>query len=241
MRIYKAADYAAMSKLASDVVAAAVIKDPCCALGLATGSTPLGLYASLVARYEAGELDFSRTVFVNLDEYIGVAADDPNSYCNFMQRHFFSAVNAQSGNINIPNGMADDTTAECRRYDELLEAHPVDVQVLGIGHDGHIGFNEPGDAFVPGTHAVELDARTISANARFFGAEENVPRRALTMGIGSIMRARTILLLAYGADKAEILARAIRGPVTPHVPASVLQLHADVRVIGDATALAELI
>ena len=229
-----------MSKLASDVVAAAVINDPCCALGLATGSTPLGLYASLVARYEAGELDFSRTVFVNLDEYIGVAADDPNSYCNFMQRHFFSAVNAQSGNINIPNGMADDTTAECRRYDEVLEAHPVDVQVLGIGHDGHIGFNEPGDAFVPETHAVELDARTISANARFFGAEENVPRRALTMGIGSIMRARTILLLAYGADKAEIIARAIRGPVTPHVPASVLQLHADVRVIGDAVALAEL-
>lgn len=214
---------------------------PDAVLGLATGSTPVGIYNELIKKYRDGKVDFSRARAVNLDEYIGLSPSDEQSYSYFMRLNLFSHINIRPGNCHIPNGTAEDVDAECRRYDEVIEfLGGTDLQLLGIGHDGHIGFNEPADSFEKGTHLVDLAEKTISANARFFENVEKVPRRAITMGIKGIMNARSVLLVALGADKADIVHRALTGPINPRVPGSVLQLHPNLTVLLDEPAAAKL-
>ncbi len=238
MKIYRAADYQEMSRTAAMILAAQIQLKPDCVLGLATGSTPVGTYEELVRQYRAGHLDFSRVRSANLDEYRGLTRDNDQSYYYFMQQHLFEHVNINPENTFIPDGSRQDADAECARYETILEQlGGVDLQILGLGHNGHIGFNEPADAFAKATHCVDLTRSTIEANRRFFEKEEDVPRQAYSMGIGTIMRARKILLLVSGSEKAAILHEAVAGPVTPRVPASILQFHPDVTVIADEAAL----
>ena len=238
MKTHKAENYEAMSREAAKIIAAQIVMKPDSVLGLATGSTPLGLYARLADWCDAGDLDFSETHTVNLDEYQGLAPAHPQSYRCFMNENLFSKINIRAENTHVPNGLAADPAAECLRYEALIRSlGGIDLQLLGIGHDGHIGFNEPGEAFANGTNLTTLDERTIEANKRFFASAADVPRRAYTMGIGTIMRARRILVVVSGADKAEIARKAFRGPVCPAVPASILQLHGAVTLIGDEAAL----
>ena len=242
MKILLTDSYDEMSRRAAKIFAAQLTLKPDSVLGLATGSTPLGLYAELARLCAAGELNFSKVRSVNLDEYVGLSASHPQSYRHFMDENLFSRVNIARENTFVPDGTAKDPAAACSGYDKRIrELGGIDLQLLGLGHDGHIGFNEPGDCFVPGTHVVTLTEQTIDANARFFASREDVPRQAVTMGIGQILQARRIVLLVSGGDKAEILYKAVRGPVTPRVPASVLQLHADVTLLGDRAALEKLI
>lgn len=241
MRIYTCEDYAAMSRRAADILAAQIILKPDCVLGLATGSTPVGAYAQLAAWHREGVLSFAQVRSVNLDEYRGLSGGHPQSYRHFMQKHLFRLVDIDPQNTHIPDGQAADPAVECARYNAVIrELGGVDLQLLGLGHNGHIGFNEPGPAFVPGTHLVDLAERTIQANQRFFSPGEDVPRQALTMGIGNILQARAILVVVSGADKAEAVRRAFQGPVTPEVPASILQLHPEVTLVGDQAALSAL-
>jgi len=227
-----------MGYWAADMVAEQIGRKPDSVLGLATGSTPLPLYGELVRRSEAGEVDFTAVRTVNLDEYVGLPSDHPQSYRYFMREHLFDRIPIDPENTALPDGMAQDLSAECRAYDQLIEKWGgIDLQVLGIGHNGHIGFNEPGSVFTLKTHVVDISERTRIANARFFGDDpQKVPAQAITMGIGNIMAARRILLLVSGESKAEILERALCGDVTPQVPGSVLQLHPDVTVIADREA-----
>lgn len=237
----KVKTYEEMSALAAGMIGAQVILKPDCVLGLATGSSPIGTYKKLVESCEKGLLDFSGVRTVNLDEYCGLSGDNPNSYRYFMNDNLFDHVNIDKANTHVPNGFAEDLEAEAARYEAFIESlGGVDLQLLGIGHNGHIGFNEPADHFPLGTHLVDLTHSTIEANKRFFASEADVPRQALTMGIGTIMRARSILVVVSGKDKAEIVRKAFCGPVTPQVPASVLQLHADVTLVGDEEALSEI-
>ena len=239
MRIYKAKDYVDMSRKAANIVSAQVIMKPNCVLGLATGSTPIGLYKQLVEWYNKGDLDFSEVMTVNLDEYKGLSRDNDQSYYYFMHEHLFDRVNIDPENTNVPNGTEPDADKECERYEKLIESMGgVDIQLLGLGHNGHIGFNEPDSCFSKYTHKVALSESTIAANTRFFDREEDVPRQAISMGMQAITQARKILLIASGADKAEALQKSFFGPVTPQVPASILQLHQDVTVIADMDALA---
>ena len=232
MRMIKAKDYADLSRKAANILAAQVNLKPNCVLGLATGSTPIGTYKCLVEDYNNGNLDFSEVKSANLDEYCGLDETNDQSYRYFMNDNLFNHVNIDKANTNVPNGKAEDLEAECARYDALIEElGGVDIQLLGIGHNGHIGFNEPCDEFVKGTHLVDLGERTIQANARFFASIDEVPRQAVTMGIKTIMSAKKVLLIANGQDKKEIVEKAFYGPVTPNVPASILQLHPDVTVI----------
>lgn len=218
-----------------------LFEKPDAVLGLATGSTPIGIYNELIKKYRDGKIDFSRARAVNLDEYIGLSPKDGQSYSYFMRKNLFSHINIQPENCHIPDGTAENVGAECRRYDKVIESlGGIDLQLLGIGHDGHIGFNEPGDSFEKGTHLVELAEKTISANARFFENIEKVPRQAITMGIKGIMNARSILLVAMGADKADIVHRVLTGPINPHIPGSVLQLHPNLTVLLDTLAAAKL-
>ncbi len=218
-----------------------LLTKPDAVLGLATGSTPIGLYNELIKKYKAGKIDFSRAKAVNLDEYIGLSQSDIQSYSYFMRQNLFSHINIDPANCHIPNGIVDDIDEECRRYERVIKSlGGIDLQLLGIGHDGHIGFNEPGDSFEKGTHPVELARETISANARFFESIEKVPRRAITMGIKGIMNAKSILLVATGADKASIVRRALMGPIDPRIPGSVLQLHPNLTVLLDISAAGEL-
>lgn len=241
MRIYRAKDYEGMSRIAANLLAAQVTLKPESVLGLATGSTPIGTYKELIARYNAGDLDFSKVRSVNLDEYVGLSGDHDQSYRYFMQHNLFDHVNIVRENTNVPNGLAEDLEAECARYNAVIDSMGgIDIQVLGMGHNGHIGFNEPCDVFPMDTHPVELTATTIDANARFFATREDVPTKALTMGIRSIMRAKKVLVVVSGKDKAEIVKKAFTGPVTPFVPASILQLHTDVTLVGDEDALSLL-
>lgn len=241
MRIVKAADYKDMSKKAADLVAAQILLKPYCVLGLATGSTPSGMYGQLVKKYQAGELDFSGVRSVNLDEYRGLERSHDQSYYYYMHEELFDHVNIDPACTWLPDGMAQDVEKECADYEALVESlGGVDLQVLGMGHNGHIGFNEPGESFPAATHCVDLTESTIGANKRFFASAADVPRQAFTMGIGTIMKASKILLLVSGAEKARILKKALCGPVTPQVPASVLQLHRDVTVIADQDALGEI-
>ena len=231
MRIIHVDSYNQLSALAADIIAAQVILKPACLLGLATGSSPLGTYANLVERCSQGRLDFSQVRTVNLDEYCGLTADNDQSYRYFMDTNLFNKVNIDKANTHLPDGSAPDMQAECVRYEALVESLGwPDLQLLGIGHNGHIGFNEPAPDFPAQVHTVQLAESTIKANSRLFEKIEDVPTMAVTMGIGSIMKARKVLLIA-GADKAEIVEKACRGPVTPEVPASILQLHPDATVI----------
>lgn len=231
MRIIETKNYQELSALAADLIGAQLLLKPRCVLGLATGSSPIGTYEKLVEAYQAGQLDFSQVRTVNLDEYCGLSAENPQSYRYFMDKHLFSQVNILRENTHLPNGAAADLEEESRRYEALVESlGGVDLQLLGIGHNGHIGFNEPTDSFPPVVHPVELTESTIQANSRLFDRIEDVPTKAITMGIGTILKADKILLIA-GADKRAILEEALTGKVTPWVPASVLQLHRDVTVI----------
>lgn len=238
MRIYRAKDYADMSRKAANIVSAQVIMKPDCVLGLATGSTPIGLYKQLVEWYQKGDLDFSEVRTVNLDEYKGLSRDNDQSYYYFMHAQLFDHVNIPVENTHLPNGMEMDSEKECARYSKLIRSMGgIDLQLLGIGHNGHIGFNEPEEAFETDVHCVDLTKSTIEANKRFFASADEVPKQAYTMGIKTIMQAKKILIVASGEDKAEIVHDAFFGPITPKVPASVLQLHNDVTLVADEAAL----
>ena len=242
MKIYVSEDYKDMSRKAANIVSAHVILNPACVLGLATGSTPIGMYKQLIDWYNKGDLDFSQVKSVNLDEYVGLAPTHDQSYRYFMQTNLFDHVNIDPANTNVPNGLASDPEAECERYNQVIRSMGgIDVQVLGMGHNGHIGFNEPGHAFELETHVVNLTERTIEANARFFASKDEVPKRAITMGIKSIMQASQILVVVSGEDKAEIVKKAFYGPVVPEVPASILQMHPNVVLCGDKAALSKIL
>ena len=241
MRIYKAKDYEEMSRKAAGIVSAQIIMKPECVLGLATGSTPVGLYKQLIEWYRNGDLDFSGVRTVNLDEYKGISRENDQSYYYFMHQNLFDHVNIPAGNTHLPDGMEPDSEKECRRYEELIQSMgSVDLQLLGICHNGHIGFNEPADAFDKLVHCVNLTQSTIEANKRFFASAEEVPRQAYTMGIQTIMRSKKILIIANGEGKADIVRDAFFGPITPMVPASVLQLHNDVTLVADEAALSKI-
>jgi glucosamine-6-phosphate deaminase len=242
MKIYCTQDYKTMSRKAANILSAQVILNPSSVLGLATGSTPIGTYQQLIEWYKKDDLDFANVKSINLDEYAGLPADHDQSYRYFMQTNFFDHINIRPENTYVPDGMAPDLEAECQRYNRIIEENgPIDIQLLGMGHNGHIGFNEPGRAFELNTHVVELTESTIEANARFFASEADVPRKALTMGIKTIMQARRVLVVVSGEDKADIVAQAFLGPVTTQVPASILQMHPDVTLVGDRAALSKLI
>lgn len=227
-----------MSRKAANILSAQVIMKPNCVLGLATGSTPVGTYAQLVEWYNKGDLDFSNVTTVNLDEYRGLNRENDQSYYYFMNEHLFSKVNVNHERTFLPDGTEKDSEKACADYNQIIEdVGGVDLQLLGLGHNGHIGFNEPGDVFKAKTHCVDLTETTIKANQRFFASIDDVPRQAYTMGIQTIMQARKILVVVSGEDKAGIVKEAFFGPITPRVQASVLQLHPDVTVVADEAAL----
>ncbi len=241
MKIFCEKDYQAASRRAANIISAMIISKPDCVLGLATGSSPVGAYEYLVKRYEAGDLDFSLVTSVNLDEYKGLSGDNGQSYRYFMDTHLFNYVNIRKDHTFVPDGLEPDSQKACEAYNQIIRSvGGVDLQLLGLGHNGHIGFNEPGDFFEKETHCVDLAASTIEANKRFFEKVEDVPRQAYTMGIQNIMFARKILIVVSGEAKADIVAKAFCGPITPQVPASVLQLHKDVTLVGDQAALSKL-
>ena len=241
MRICRATDYNDMSRKAAQIILAQIIMKPNCVLGLATGSSPIGTYKQLIEWYNKDELDFSEVTSINLDEYKGLSPEDPQSYRYFMNTHLFDHVNIDPANTHLPNGIAEDPQEECIRYENQIKSMGgVDLQLLGMGHNGHIGFNEPGDEFTKMTNCVDLQESTIEANKRFFASADDVPKQAYTMGIGTIMRAKKVLLMVSGEEKAETLAKALCGPITPKVPASVLQLHNDVVVVADEAALSAM-
>lgn len=241
MKIYRAKDYDDLSRKAANIISAQIIMKPDCVLGLATGSSPVGTYRQLTEWYEKGDLDFSQVSSVNLDEYKGLAPENEQSYRYFMNKNLFDHVNIDKNHTFVPNGLAEDDEEECRRYDDLIRSlGGVDLQLLGIGHNGHIGFNEPDNAFEKGTHCVALQESTIEANKRFFASADEVPKYAYTMGIQTIMQAKKILIVISGKDKAEIVKKAFFGPVTPAVPASILQMHNDVILVADEDALSEI-
>ncbi|MCL5676923.1 MAG: glucosamine-6-phosphate deaminase [Firmicutes bacterium] len=230
-------DYDAMSRAAAAVIAAQVRSKPNSVLGLATGSTPVGTYQELVRMHKEEDLDFSQVVTYNLDEYLGLPAENQQSYHYFMWQNLFGSINIKPSHVHIPPGQPADVSKACQDHDRSIEeAGGIDLQLLGIGRNGHIGFNEPDFYLRTETHLVALSEDTIAANARFFDDPAEVPRAAVTMGVGTIMKARHILLLASGEDKAEIVARMVEGPVTTEVPASVLQMHPQVTVLLDQNA-----
>ncbi len=240
MKVYKVKDYQELSRKAANIIAAQVIMKPDCVLGLATGSSPVGTYDNLTAMYEKGDLDFSSVTTVNLDEYKGLDASNDQSYRYFMNTHLFNRINIPMERTFVPDGTETDSEKACSAYNEILHSvGTVDLQLLGLGHDGHIGFNEPADYFPDETHCVDLTEVTIQANKRFFQSEADVPRQAYTMGIGTIMRAKMVLVVVSGADKADILNQVITGPVTPQVPASILQFHPNAVIIADEAALSK--
>ena len=242
MKIYMGEDYKGMSRKAANIISAQIILKADCVLGLATGSTPIGTYDQLVNWYEKGDLDFSKVVTINLDEYKGLSGDNDQSYRYFMNKHLFDRINIYKENTYVPNGLEADSKKACQEYNDIItKCGGIDMQLLGLGHNGHIGFNEPGGAFEKETHCVNLTKSTIEANKRFFEKEEDVPRQAYTMGIKSIMQAKKILVVVSGEDKADIVKGAFTGPVTPEVPASVLQLHNDVTLVGDRAALSKIL
>lgn len=238
MNIVRAKDYKDMSRKAANIISAEVIIKPHCVLGLATGSTPIGTYEQLAEWYRKGDLDFSEVTSVNLDEYKGLPRENDQSYYYFMNSNFFSRININTKNTYLPDGMEPDSAKACGEYERIIESlGGVDLQLLGLGHNGHIGFNEPAEEFVPQTHCVDLTPSTIEANKRFFASYDDVPKQAYTMGIRTIMQAKKVLVVVSGEDKAEILKKAFFGPITPKVQASVLQLHPDVTVVADEAAL----
>lgn len=237
MKIIKCRDYEQMSRVAADIVAEEIKSNSKAVLGLATGSTPEGMYAELVSKYKNGEIDFSEVVSFNLDEYINLPEEDVNSYHYFMNQHLFNHVNIKKENTNVPDGNAKDIDEYSRRYDEMIsDAGGIDIQVLGIGPNAHIGFNEPSSAFKVGTSKVKLKKSTIEANSRFFESADEVPKYAISMGIGSIFRSKKILLLASGKEKAKAVYDMLNSEIDPKIPASILRIHPNVVVVVDEKA-----
>lgn len=241
MNIYKAKNYQDMSRKAANIISAQIIMKPDCVLGLATGSSPIGTYKQLIEWYNKGDLDFSHVTSINLDEYKGLSPENDQSYRYFMNTNLFDHVNIDKSNTFVPNGLETDSEKACASYNEIIQAQGgIDLQLLGLGRNGHIGFNEPGVAFEKETHCVNLTESTIEANKRFFASEKDVPRQAYTMGIKNIMQAKKILVVVSGEDKAEAVKNAFFGPITPSVPASILQLHNDVTIVADEAALSKI-
>ena len=237
MKFITVKTYEELSKKAADIIAAQIILKPDCVLGLATGSTPVGTYKVLTEKNRNNELDFSKVTSVNLDEYEGLSGDHDQSYRYFMNHNLFDHVNIDKAKTFVPNGCASDLTEEGKRYDELIKSlGGIDLQLLGIGVDGHIGFNEPDAELERFTHLVELTPDTIEANSRFFASEAEVPKHALTMGIHSVFKARKILLLASGKGKASAIRALVKSNITTACPATLLCLHPDVTVICDEDA-----
>lgn len=241
MRIIRAKDYEELSRKTANLFLAQVAMKPNAVLGLATGGSPVGTYREMVAAYNRGDVDFSEVTSINLDEYRGISREHEQSYWYFMHDNLFQYVNIRPDHIFVPNGEEPDGEKACREYDEIIRrAGDIDMQLLGIGLDGHIGFNEPADHFATNTHMVDLTESTIEANKRFFNSKDEVPRQAYTMGILPIMQAKKVVMIANGKGKAQILKEAFTGPVTPEVPASILQLHPDFTLIADEEALSDL-
>ena len=239
-RIEKVKDYSVLSKKAAMIIAAEITQREHPVLGLATGSTPIGAYQVLRELYREGRLDFSAVGTVNLDEYRGLSPEDSHSYRYFMNQELFHHINIDMEKTKVPNGLLTDANKACAEYEEhIRKLGGIHLQILGLGHDGHIGFNEPGDFFPNETHCVKLTEETIEANQRFFSSKEEVPKEAYTMGIGTIMKAKKILLMVSGKDKADILQKVLEGPVTPLIPASILQFHPHVHVLADEAALSK--
>ena len=241
MRVIILPDSEHVSRRGADVIAALVCKQPQCVLGLATGGTPLGAYRELIRMHQAQGLDFSGVTTFNLDEYVGLPPEHPQSYRRFMQSNLFDHINVSSENTHVPSGLATDYEEFCELYEKMIEdAGGIDLQLLGIGSDGHIAFNEPGSSLGSRTRLKTLAPETIADNARFFDSVDEVPRLAVTMGVGTILDSRRCLLLGYGESKADAIAAAVEGPVTAQVTASALQLHREVTVIVDEAAAAKL-
>lgn len=237
MKIYIEENYDDMSKKAALLVASQVIINPKSILGLATGGTPLGMYGCLVEMFQDGKLDFSEIKTFNLDEYYGLSKEDDQSYYGYMNENFFNHINILKENIDIPNGKAEDVLKECEAYDEKIKiAGGIDLQILGIGSNGHIGFNEPADKLNIKTHLVNLSQKTISDNSRFFSNKEDVPKQAISVGLETIMKSKKIIMLASGKSKAEAIKAMVSGYVDTHVPASILQTHSDIILILDKEA-----
>ena len=233
MKIIFTDHYGQMSRRAANIISAQIILHPRTVLGLATGTTPIGTYKQLIEWQQKGDLDFSQVVTFNLDEYYGLPGTHPQSYRYFMDTHLFNHINIRKENTHVPDGTASDADAQCLAYEQAIEqAGGIDLQLLGIGHNGHIGFNEPGASYEKMTHLVDLTENTIQANSRLFEHKEDVPTQALTMGMKSIMHAKRILLIANGPAKIDILEQVLYGPITPELPASILQLHPDLTVIA---------
>ncbi|ACA55763.1 glucosamine-6-phosphate deaminase [Clostridium botulinum] len=241
MRIIVVDNYEKMSKKAAAMIASQVILKPDSVLGLATGDTPIGMYKEIIDIYKNEKMDFSKVRTFNLDEYYGLNRENPQSYYYYMMNNLFNHVNIDENNINIPNGMADNIEIECKEYERKIDkAGGIDLQILGIGVNGHIGFNEPNISFESETHLVNLNEKTIESNSRFFSSKEEVPTKAISMGIKSIIHSKKIILLACGSAKSDAVSKAINGKINPNIPASILQLHRDVVVIIDKEAASKL-
>jgi len=241
MRIVKTKDYDEMSRVAANIFSSQIKSKPNSVLGLATGSSVLGLYEHLIKSYQNGDLDFSDIKTINLDEYAGLSKAHDQSYRYYMDNNLFKHINIKPENTNLPDGLAKNMKAECKRYNTLIENFGgADLQLLGLGLNGHIGFNEPDVVFTKETHLVDLEESTIKANSRFFADEKDVPRQAVTMGIQNIMQAKKILLCVSGKQKAKIVKEVLFGDITPQVPGSILQLHPDFTIVADEEALHEL-
>ncbi|MBD5644603.1 glucosamine-6-phosphate deaminase [Clostridium botulinum] len=241
MRIIVVDNYEEMSKKAASMIASQVILKPDSVLGLATGDTPIGMYKEIINIYKNEKMNFSKVKTFNLDEYYGLNRENPQSYYYYMMNNLFNHVNIDKNNINIPNGMADNIEVECKEYERKIDkAGGIDLQILGIGVNGHIGFNEPNISFESETHLVNLNEKTIESNSRFFSSKEEVPTKAISMGIKSIIHSKKIILLACGSAKSDAVSKAINGKINPNIPASILQLHRDVVVIIDKEAASKL-
>ena len=241
MQVFVYKNEAEVGKAAGMIVSSEILKKPDCILGLATGSTPIPTYQEMIRMNKEGILDFSKVRSFNLDEYIGLSPEHVCSYRRFMNEQLFDHINIDKANTHVPCGIGADHEADAKAYDAAVEAAGgIDLQILGIGHDGHIGFNEPGDEFVSGTNIVTLTDMTIDANTRFFEKREDVPRQAITLGNRNIMAAKRIILLATGKGKARAIAQAIKGNITPKMPASLLQVHPNVQFLLDEDAASEL-
>lgn len=241
MEIIRAKNYQDMCRKAANLIFAQLIQKNDSVLGLATGSTMIGIYKDIITRYSSGDLNFEKVATVNLDEYLGLPSTNPQSYRYYMEENFFNHINISPKNTYLPDGMCDDINKECKKYDMLIDSlGGIDLQLLGLGLDGHIGFNEPGNVFHKNSHCIQLNESTIKANSRFFDRIEDVPKRAITMGIGSIMAAETIVLCVNGENKAPILKQVLYGPIKPQIPGSILQLHNNLIVIADADAFKEI-
>lgn len=237
MNIIKFDSEAKLNEAAARIITGIVQTNPSAVLGLATGGTPVGIYKQLVHDYNEGLVSFKKVTTFNLDEYVGLAPDHHQSYSYYMRENLFNHVDVDASRTNIPSGLASDLGEECSRYDQLIQAAGrIDIQLLGLGHNGHIGFNEPEEELSSGTHVVDLAEETKQANARFFSEGEQVPSQAITMGVGTILKAKTLLLVVKGKDKAEIVKRALTGPITTDVPASLLQTHPQLTVLVDQAA-----